>query len=69
MRRPVGNFDPLARFFKLTIMKSCPLFPIIGTITGAGPNTLDKGGVLYRCIEIFEAMRAYVQQPGRADAR
>jgi hypothetical protein len=35
-------------------MKSCPIFPVIGTITSVGPNTLDKGGVLYRYIEICE---------------
>ena len=35
-------------------MKSCPIIPIIGTITAIGPNNLDKGGVLYRYIEISE---------------
>jgi hypothetical protein len=35
-------------------MKSCPIFPVIGTITAVGPNTFDKGGVLYRYIEICE---------------
>jgi hypothetical protein len=104
-------------------MTSCPILPVIGTITAVGPNTLDKGSVLYSYIEIcekggrtrrltivraiealallierhavgmflfwerkgerwlwcvdradgpqqvdFEAMRAYVQQRGRADA-
>lgn len=34
--------------------KSCPIIPIIGTITAIGPNNLDKGGVLYRYIEICE---------------
>jgi hypothetical protein len=34
--------------------KSCPVFAIIGTITAVGPNMLDKGGVLYRYIEISE---------------
>src|SRR3984893_13496740 len=36
------------------MMKSCPIFPVIGTITAVGPNNLDKGGVLYRYIEISE---------------
>ena len=36
------------------MMKSCPIIPIIGTITAIGPNNLDKGGVLYRYIEICE---------------
>lgn len=35
-------------------MKSCPIFPVIGTITAVGPNNLDKGGVLYRYIEFCE---------------
>jgi hypothetical protein len=35
-------------------MKSCPIFPVIGTITAVGPNSLDKGDVLYRYIEICE---------------
>ena len=36
------------------MMKSCPIIPVIGTITAIGPNNLDKGGVLYRYIEICE---------------
>ena len=36
------------------MMKSCPIIPIIGTITAIGPNNLDKGCVLYRYIEICE---------------
>jgi hypothetical protein len=36
------------------MMKSCPIIPVIGTITAVGPNNLDKGGVLYRYIEICE---------------
>jgi hypothetical protein len=36
------------------MMKSCPVFPVIGTITAVGPRRLDKGGVLYRYIEICE---------------
>jgi hypothetical protein len=35
-------------------MKSCPIIPVIGTITAIGPNNLDKGAVLYRYIEISE---------------
>jgi hypothetical protein len=35
-------------------MKSCPIIPVIGTITAIGPNDLDKGGVLYRYIDISE---------------
>jgi hypothetical protein len=35
-------------------MKTCPLFPIVGTITAVGPNMLDKGGVLFRYIDIRE---------------
>jgi hypothetical protein len=35
-------------------MQSCPIFPVIGTITAVGPNNLDKGGVLYRYIDICE---------------
>jgi hypothetical protein len=35
-------------------MNSCPIFPIVGTITAIGPSMLDKGGVLYRYIEISE---------------
>jgi hypothetical protein len=36
------------------MMTSCPVFPVIGTITAVGPSMLDKGGVLYRYIEISE---------------
>jgi hypothetical protein len=35
-------------------MESCAIFPVIGTITAIGPNSPDKGGVLYRYIEISE---------------
>jgi hypothetical protein len=35
-------------------MNSCPVFPIIGTVTAVGPSRLDRGGVLYRYIEICE---------------
>src|SRR5580704_11828931 len=55
MRRPVGCFDPAGRLFPSPrMMKPCPVFPIVGTITAVGPNRLDKGGVLYRYIEISE---------------
>jgi hypothetical protein len=36
------------------MMKSCPIIPVIGTITAVGPNNLDKGHVLYRYIDICE---------------
>jgi hypothetical protein len=36
------------------MMKPCPVFPIIGTITAVGPSRLDKGGVLYGYIDISE---------------
>ena len=36
------------------MINPCPVFPIIGTVTAVGPNMLDKGGVLYRYIEISE---------------
>ena len=36
------------------MIKSCPIFPVIGIITAVGPNSLDKGGVLYRYIDICE---------------
>lgn len=35
-------------------MQSCPIFAVIGIITAVGPNNSDKGGVLYRYIEISE---------------
>ena len=35
-------------------MKSCPVFPVVGAVTAIGPSMLDKGGVLYRYIEISE---------------
>jgi hypothetical protein len=35
-------------------MKPCPVFPVVGAITAVGPSRLDKGGVLYRYIEISE---------------
>jgi len=62
----------LAGFSKLAkLMNSCPVFPIIGTVTAVGPSRLDRGGVLYRYIRAdgpqrvdFDAIRAYVQQPG-----
>lgn len=36
------------------MMSPCPLFAVVGTITAVGPSMLDKGGVLYRHIEICE---------------
>jgi hypothetical protein len=36
------------------MMKSCPILPVIGTITAIGPNNLDKGAVLFRYIDICE---------------
>jgi hypothetical protein len=48
-------------FFKLSIMKSCALVPVIGAITAIGPNNADKGGD-------FAALRAYAQKCGRVDA-
>jgi len=36
------------------MMQSCPVFPVIGTITAVGPSRLDKGGILYRHIDICE---------------
>jgi hypothetical protein len=36
------------------MMKPCPVFPVVGTITAVGASMLDKGGVLYRYIEISE---------------
>jgi hypothetical protein len=36
------------------MMKPCPVFPVVGTITAVGPSMLDKGGVLYRYIEFRE---------------
>jgi hypothetical protein len=35
-------------------MQACAIFAVIGSITAIGPNTSDKGGVLYRYIEISE---------------
>jgi hypothetical protein len=35
-------------------MQPCPVFPVVGTITAVGHSVLDKGGVLYRYIEICE---------------
>jgi len=35
-------------------MQSCAIFSVIGIITAIGPNNLDKGGVLYRYIDISE---------------
>jgi len=35
-------------------MQSCPIFPVIGTITAIGPNNPDRGSVLCRYIEISE---------------
>jgi hypothetical protein len=45
---PAGFFHPAGN------MKSCPVFPVIGTITAVGPSLLDKGGVLYRYLDICE---------------
>jgi hypothetical protein len=53
--RPAIGFAPADRFFfKLSIMKSCPLVPVIGAITAIGPNNADNGGVIYRYIEFRE---------------
>ena len=35
-------------------MNSCPVFPVVGTVTAVGPSRLDKGGILYRYIDICE---------------
>ena len=35
-------------------MNSCPVFPIVGTVTAVGPSTPNRGGVLYRYIKICE---------------
>jgi hypothetical protein len=35
-------------------MELCPIFSVIGIVTAIGPNNPDKGGVLYRYIEISE---------------
>lgn len=35
-------------------MNSCPVLPIVGTVTAVGPSRLDKAGVLYRYIEFSE---------------
>jgi hypothetical protein len=35
-------------------MPSCPILPVVGTITAVGPRNLDKGGVVYRYLEICE---------------
>jgi hypothetical protein len=35
-------------------MQSCPIFAVIGSITAIGPNNPDKGGVLFRYIDIAE---------------
>ena len=35
-------------------MSACPLVAVVGTITAIGPSMLDKGGVIYRHIEICE---------------
>jgi hypothetical protein len=35
-------------------MKSCPVFPVIGTITAVGAKNPDEGGVQYRYLEICE---------------
>jgi hypothetical protein len=52
-------------------MQSCPVFPVVGTVTAVGSIRLDRGGVLYRYIRAdgpqrvdFDAIRAYVQQLG-----
>jgi hypothetical protein len=44
----------LVGFSKPTLMKSCPLLPVIGAVTAIGPNKSDEGGVLYRYIEFRE---------------
>jgi hypothetical protein len=55
------------------MIKSCPIIPLVGTVTAVGP---DEGNVPYRFIEISEkggrvrrptvkAVRAYVHQHGR----
>jgi len=51
---PASRVDLLAGFPSRSMMQSCPIIPIIGTITAIGPNNLDKGGVLYRYIDIRE---------------
>jgi hypothetical protein len=35
-------------------MNACPVFAVVGAVTAVGPSTLDKGGVLYRYIDICE---------------
>jgi hypothetical protein len=35
-------------------MSSCPVLPIVGTVTAVGTSWLDKAGVLYRHIEFSE---------------
>jgi hypothetical protein len=35
-------------------MELCPIFSVIGIVTAIGPNNPDKGGVLYRYIDISE---------------
>ena len=37
----------LAGVQNLRMMKSCPVYPVVGTITAVGPSVLDKGGLLY----------------------
>src|SRR5262249_15723043 len=54
-RRPVATSVVLAGFSKpWRMMSPCPLFPSIATISAIWPSMLDKGGVLYRHIEICE---------------
>jgi hypothetical protein len=43
-----------AGFSSRAIMQSCPVLPVIGTITAVGASSLDKGGVVYRYLEICE---------------
>jgi hypothetical protein len=51
----LGVIDPAGRHFpSRSIMKSCPIFPLVGTITAVGPNILAKGGALCRYLEISE---------------
>jgi hypothetical protein len=48
------EFGPAGRLFQARMMRPCPLFAVVETITAIGPSMLDKGGVLYRHIEICE---------------
>ena len=35
-------------------MHSCPVFPVVGTVTAVGPSRFDEGGILYHYIDICE---------------